>query len=148
MCQMYRFCLCFYYFANSYIFNVFIDLIFRCDKFEASFVFILKAAVLFNPFKQLTSKPASTRAAPIPIHPMFYHIMLPTSSTTTQSGTTTPTSATTTATTTPTTTVTSTTTTLPPNFCTMSADCPVGTCCRDLNNKVLLMSEVFDVTGR
>lgn len=51
-------------------------------------------------------------------------------------------------TTTESTTTTPSPTTLPPNFCRTSADCPLSSCCRDLNQKVLVMSEVFDATGK
>lgn len=61
--------------------------------------------------------------------------------TTTTPGTTTD------STTTQTTSTTMATPTLPPNFCRTSADCGIGACCRDMNNLVIVMSEVFDATG-
>ncbi|XP_071157914.1 probable serine/threonine-protein kinase dyrk2 isoform X2 [Mytilus edulis] len=95
------------------------------------------SAVLFDPniYNPFVKNQQTTRA-PIVINPMFYHIMPPGISLST-SGQTTTESTTTTAS----------PTTLPPNFCRTSADCPLSSCCRDLNQKVLVMSEVFDATG-
>ncbi|VDI69561.1 Hypothetical predicted protein [Mytilus galloprovincialis] len=100
------------------------------------------SAVLFDPniYNPFVKNQQTTRAS-IVINPMFYHIMPPgislsTSGQTTAAGTTTES-----------TTTTPSPTTLPPNFCRTSADCPLSSCCRDLNQKVLVMSEVFDATG-
>ncbi|XP_052094852.1 uncharacterized protein LOC127730468 [Mytilus californianus] len=105
------------------------------------------SAVLFDPniYNPFVTYQQTTRP-PIVINPMFYHIISPGTSLSTAatSGQTT-----TTGTTTESTTITTTPllTTLPPNFCRTSADCPLGSCCRDLNKQVLVMSEVFDATG-
>ncbi|XP_063421652.1 uncharacterized protein LOC134706553 [Mytilus trossulus] len=100
------------------------------------------SAVLFDPniYNPFVKNQQTTRA-PIVINPMFYHIMPPGISFSTSGQTTT------TGTTTAPTTTTPSPTTLPPNFCRISADCPLSSCCRDLNQKVIVMSEVFDATG-
>lgn len=96
--------------------------------------------MLFNPFNPLANSQKTTRAPiPIAIHPYFYNVLDSTSlqtSTTINLGQSSTTTATTTA-----------ATTLPPNFCRTSADCGMGSCCRDMNNQVIVMSEVFDATG-